>query len=210
MARSGEQYKLFETEARFENGFLYKPDFISEDEEELLIAFIEAQPMKHATDGTGKYASKRRYANFGWQYDFKHERLIPGPELPKFLGRFARRIEKMLDLPRGRVVEALINEYPKGAAIGWHKDNEPFEHVIGLSLSGWARMRLRPAGSGGTKRIQALEVEPRSVYVLQGASRENWQHSIANTKTLRYSITFRTLPKGTRTPRRTYGSARRS
>lgn len=209
MPRAGSQYKLFETEARFENGFRYRPDFITEDEEELLLSFIAAQRLTHATGGDeGQYLAKRRHKHFGWGYDFRKDRLVPGPELPPFLGRFARRIEKMLDLSRGRVVEALINEYSPGAAIGWHKDNEPFEHVVGISLAGWASMRLRPLrgrGKRNAKDVIALEVEPRSVYVMQGPSRTDFQHSVAPTKTLRYSITFRTLPKDMKTPRRTYG-----
>jgi len=89
--------------------------------------------------------------------------------------------------------------------VGWHKDNEPFEHVVGISLAGWAKMRLRPLARRGKRRasdIEALEVGPRSVYVMQGDVRDNWQHSIAPTKTLRYSITFRTLPKNMRTPKK--------
>jgi hypothetical protein len=37
------------------------------------------------------------------------------------------------------------------------------------------------------------QILPRSGYVLSGAARYAWQHSIPPTKALRYSITFRTL-----------------
>jgi alkylated DNA repair dioxygenase AlkB len=36
---------------------------------------------------------------------------------------------------------------------------------------------------------------PRSRYVLAGAARSFWQHSIPPTKDVRYSMTFRTLNK---------------
>jgi alkylated DNA repair dioxygenase AlkB len=36
-------------------------------------------------------------------------------------------------------------------------------------------------------------MEPRSAYVLAGAARFAWQHSIPATTALRYSITFWTL-----------------
>src|SRR3989338_11271047 len=108
MKRAGAQYKLFETEARLENGLRYRPDFITADEEEALLVWIGALDLTHAKGGAkGEYEAKRRHANFGWSYDFKREELIPGPPLPPFLGRFVRRIEKCLYLPRGRVVEAL-------------------------------------------------------------------------------------------------------
>ena len=209
MKRAGAQYKLFETEARLENGLRYRPDFITADEEEALLVWIGALDLTHAKGGAkGEYEAKRRHANFGWSYDFKREELIPGPPLPPFLGRFARRIEKWLDLPRGRVVEALVNEYTEGTGLGWHCDSESFEHVVGISLSGWVKMRFRPLvghkpeNKGGQTSIKStgVELEPRSVYLMAGPVRWDWQHSVAPARTLRYSITFRTLPSSIRIP----------
>ena len=205
MKRSGGQYKLFETGAELPIGFRYRPDFITEDEEELLLSFIAAQDMKRVSGGQGdRYRGKRHYKHFGWWYDEKNARFVIGPALPKFLRRFARRIEKWLALPRGRVAEALINEYPNGYGIGWHQDKEPFAHVVGISLAGWSTMRLRKSPARTASRraspVESLELEPRSVYVLEGPSRTDYQHSIAPTRTLRYSITFRTLPKNIRVP----------
>ena len=202
MVRSGTQYKLFDAPVHFASGLVYRPRFITKDEEELLLEFISAQDLHHAKGGEkGEYGAKRRHKQFGWGYDFKRDRFVPGPPLPRFLGRFSRRIEKWLDLPRGKVVEALINEYTPGSALGWHRDNERFEHIVGISLGGWARMRFRPIrkrGSYDPKEVVSLELEPRSAYVMQKDVRWSWQHSVAATRTLRYSITFRTLPAGIR------------
>jgi alkylated DNA repair dioxygenase AlkB len=41
--------------------------------------------------------------------------------------------------------------------------------------------------------VAEVSLEPRTAYVLAGAARFAWQHSIPATKALRYSITFRTL-----------------
>jgi hypothetical protein len=41
-------------------------------------------------------------------------------------------------------------------------------------------------------------VAPRSIYLLRGAARWGWQHSVAPTKVLRYSITLRTPAAGRR------------
>ena len=38
-----------------------------------------------------------------------------------------------------------------------------------------------------------MTAEPRSVYLLRGPSRTEWEHSIRPVKELRYSVTFRTL-----------------
>ena len=41
-----------------------------------------------------------------------------------------------------------------------------------------------------------VEAAPRSAYVLSGAAREEWEHSLPPGAALRYSITFRTLRDG--------------
>jgi DNA oxidative demethylase len=67
-----------------------------------------------------------------------------------------------------------------------------FDIVVGVSLLSPCRMRFRREAAG-ERRAFALELEPRSGYVLAGASRAAWQHHVPPTKALRYSITFRTL-----------------
>ena len=41
--------------------------------------------------------------------------------------------------------------------------------------------------------ILSMELQPRSIYLMSGPSRESWQHSIAPVKELRYSIMLRDL-----------------
>ena len=48
------------------------------------------------------------------------------------------------------------------------------------------------AATAGWERV-SLTAEPRSLYLLRGPSRTEWEHSIPAVDTLRYSITFRTL-----------------
>jgi alkylated DNA repair dioxygenase AlkB len=48
-------------------------------------------------------------------------------------------------------------------------------------------------GKGDARQVAEITLKPRSAYVLAGAARFTWQHSIPATKALRYSITFRTL-----------------
>lgn len=221
MPRSGNQAKLFDTGLCLPTGLVYKPDFITPEEEAEILSYIQDLPLEEAQ--YKEYTAKRRHFSLGWGYDFEEKKFIPGPPLPPFLRQVQIRIGKWLDIPPKRIVEALINEYSPGSALGWHRDNEGFEHVIGLSLSGWARMRFRPIHSvrkltldtrsdlrdianfngefsNGVKRrrdsknVVALELEPRSAYIMQKDIRWNWQHSVAKTKAMRYSITFRTLP----------------
>ena len=41
----------------------------------------------------------------------------------------------------------------------------------------------------------AIDLPPRSAYIMRGAARWNWQHAVSPTRELRYSITFRTLAR---------------
>jgi len=193
MTRPGAQNKLFDTAKHLPNGFIYRPEFITESEERKLLDTILKLPLEHAR--FKEYTSKRLLIGFGWGYDYEKKVLVPGDPLPKFLELTARKIAKWLDIPRARVVEALINEYPPGTQIGWHRDSESFEHIVGISLNGWCRLRLRPIKGMKTVKPTVVDLEARSAYLMQGASRWDWQHSIAPTKTHRFSITFRTLPR---------------
>jgi len=195
MKRAGAQGKLFDTASVLANGFSYYPEFITPAEEATLLGVIQTLPLEHAP-GYEEKKARRRILSFGRTYDYEREVLVPGPALPPFLESVQRKIAKRLDIPKSHIVEALITEYAPGTPLGWHRDNESYELIAGLSLSGWARLRLRPLPrAGDPKDIQSIELEPRSLYIMRGDSRWKWQHSVAETRTLRYSITFRTLPK---------------
>ncbi len=200
MSKSPQQIKLLDSPLQLPTGLVYKPDFITHEEEAYIISHLELIPLEAAR--VREYTAKRRHFNFGWNYDFEKKKLISGPPLPPFLKRLQIRIAKWLDISPKRVVEALVNEYSPGSPLGWHKDNEDFEHIVGISLAGWAQIKFRPIKQKDAKKnhkeIITLDLEPRSAYIMQKDIRHKWLHSVSPTKVLRYSITFRTLPKGIR------------
>lgn len=200
------QSTLFETGSlSLPNGFVYRPDFLTEAEEGELLGYFLDLPFEHSR--LGEYVAKRRLVGFGWGFDFRAKKLVEGPPLPPFLQPLQRKIGKWLDIPAWRVAEALITEYPPGAAIGWHRDNEKFESIVGISLSGRCRMRLRPRSWRLRGRMRdrsdvvVLPLAPRSAYIMQGESRWEFQHSVSPVTELRYSITLRTLPSSFPKPR---------
>ncbi|MEO8754753.1 MAG: alpha-ketoglutarate-dependent dioxygenase AlkB [Casimicrobiaceae bacterium] len=89
-------------------------------------------------------------------------------------------------------VHALVSEYRPGTPIGWHRDKPDYGIVVGVSLAGWGRMRFRPFAAPDARHTVALDLAPRSAYVMRDAIRWDWQHSMPPTKELRYSITLRT------------------
>jgi alkylated DNA repair dioxygenase AlkB len=98
-----------------------------------------------------------------------------------------------MSVPEEAIQEVLVTRYPPGAGIGWHRDAPMFgATVLGVSLAGCCRMRFQRT-VGGERHTTEAVLRPRSSYVLTGAARFAWQHSIPSTKELRFSITFRTL-----------------
>src|SRR5919199_337206 len=98
------------------------------------------------------------------------------------------RAAELAGLKPDDFVEALVQRYPAGSTIGWHRDAPAFGIVVGISLGGPGRLRFQ-RGKGEHRRVWDLLLEPRSGYVLAGEARSSWQHSIPPTKELRFSIT---------------------
>ncbi|HEY1706817.1 MAG TPA: alpha-ketoglutarate-dependent dioxygenase AlkB [Rhizomicrobium sp.] len=83
-----------------------------------------------------------------------------------------------------------MTEYAPGAGIGWHRDKPMFEDVVAISLLSPCTLRFRKRGGTGWQRA-SMAVQPRSAYLLRGAARREWEHSVPPVSTLRYSVTFR-------------------
>jgi len=171
-------------------GFFYQPDFISHDEEQALIE--EIQRLEFSTLTMHGVTARRRVIHYGWLYGYESFQISPGPDIPAFMQPLRERVAKLANIEPEEVAEALLTEYSPGATIGWHRDAPAFGLVLAVSLAGACRLRLQK-GKGEERETAELVVEPRSLYMLAGPVRNQWQHSIPPTKELRYSITFRTL-----------------
>jgi alkylated DNA repair dioxygenase AlkB len=173
-------------------GWDYRSDFIDADEEAGLLALIATLPL-HEARYKG-YTARRRVANFGTAYDYDDNRLLPGPPMPQALEPLRARAAAWIGEPPEALSSALVAEYRPGVPLGWHRDVPDFETVVGISLAGTARMRFRryPPLQPKKADVVSLELAPRSAYVLRAEARWGWQHSVAPTPALRYSITFRT------------------
>lgn len=179
------------------DGFGYRADLIPPDREEALVSAIRELPFR-PFDFHG-HPGNRRVVSFGLRYDYTGGELRPAPDIPAFLLPLRERAAALADVPAAALVHALVTEYAPGAGIGWHRDRPVFDLVIGISLLAACRLRLRRKIGPGWQRA-AILLEPRSAYLLRGAVRWDWQHSIAPMEVTRYSITFRSLkgPAGRR------------
>jgi alkylated DNA repair dioxygenase AlkB len=197
------QPSLFDEPAALPNGLVFARGFLTPDEERHLLAAIEGLQLHEAQ--YKEYTAKRRIASFGAEYDFAANELKPAPGLPPFLAPLQEKVAAWVGFPPDRFTHALVSEYRPGTPLGWHRDVPQFEVIVGVSLAADARMRFRPWPPRKGQALLALDLPPRSAYVLRDEVRWRWQHSVEATKALRYSITFRTSASG-RVPRE--GAAR--
>jgi len=182
------QLSLLGAGAKLPEGFQYQPDLVSPDQEERALEQIRQLPLKEF-EFQG-YVGKRRVKSYGWQYDFNERMLRRTDDMPSWLLPLRELAAELAGMEPNALQQALVTEYDVGAAIGWHRDKAMFGQVIGISLLSSCRFRLRRKVGGGWERA-SLIVEPRSAYLLSGASRTEWEHSIPAVDALRYSITFR-------------------
>ena len=195
---AAEQQALFDDVHAGPPGLHYKTDFIDVDEERRLLESIRSLPFQEA-EYRG-YTAKRRIVSYGAGYDFDANVLRPAPAVPVFLHPLRDRVAERLGLQADALTHALVTEYRPGTQLGWHRDVPDFATVVGISLATACRMRFRPYPPQRGQRVFTLELAPRSMYVLAGAVRWQWQHGVPPTPGLRYSITFRTLAPRARKP----------
>ena len=177
VARQGE---LFPEARPFPGGLAYAAELITPADEKRLIEAIRELPLLEAR--YKDYTARRRIVSYGSAYDFESNERRAAPSIPQFLLPLRVRVARWAGVPERR-----------------------FEHaLVSVSLGAACRMRFRPypPSHGPPFGVRAapgpfdLALEPRSAYLLRDAVRWGWQHSIAPTESLRYSITFRTLRGG--------------
>ncbi|MEP6943274.1 MAG: alpha-ketoglutarate-dependent dioxygenase AlkB [Betaproteobacteria bacterium] len=194
--QSSPQAELFDNPAPLPHGLVYLQEFITPAQEAKLVESIAPLPFREAR--FQQYLARRRVVHFHPQseterYDKGDADTFSSGPLPPFLVTLQQTVATRLAIDPAQFVHALVTEYRPGTPIGWHRDKPIYGVVAGLSLAGWGRMRFRPLDSKAPKDAMVLlDLAPRSLYMMQGAIRWDWQHSLLPTRTLRYSITFRT------------------
>jgi alkylated DNA repair dioxygenase AlkB len=187
---------LFPVQPAFPQGFEYFPDFITEGEEKELLKAISGIEL-HTFLFLG-YEAKRKVASFGYDYSFDKKALSKGSDIPQVFDSLIKKVAAHLATGKDDFAELLVTEYPAGSVINWHRDAFPFDRIAGISLLSDCIFKLRPHGKAKQTRSSVISfpVRKRSLYIIDGLSRTDWQHSIAPVKNVRYSITLRTLRKG--------------
>ena len=173
-------------------GLVYLRELITPEEEAGLLGELEA--LRFDPIVMHGRAAKRTGRHFGLDYDYESRTPRPGEPAPAWLLPARERAAELAGVEPEELVEILVQRYPAGSTIGWHRDAPAFDKVVGVSLGGSSRLRFQ-RGKGERRRVWEVTLEPRSGYLLDDEARRSWEHSIPPTKELRYSITFRTLRK---------------
>lgn len=184
---------LFPIEPDFPKGFSYSPGFLTEDEEMGL--YKEIQKLKLHNFNFQGFTANRKVASFGYDYSFENASLSKGKDIPRIFDFLIEKVSKRLSIAPGEFAELLVTEYPVGSVINWHRDAPPFDIIAGISLMADCTFRLRPHDKTKQNRASVISfpVKRRSLYIIEGSARSDWQHSITPVKQTRYSITLRTL-----------------
>ena len=197
MAGGGDNLNLLENTVKVPDGFVYHENFVSQSEEQELISEIRKlnlTPFKYY-----QFTGKRRTVSFGWEYEFGARDITVAPETPEFLWPFRKRAGALFNIAPDSLVQTSVIEYSTGSPIGWHRDIPHFGAVVGISLGSSCRMRFREYVRGRSnkaasrQKVLAIELQPRSIYLMSGPARESWQHAIPPVKELRYAIMMRTV-----------------
>ena len=185
-----EQLTLFDAGPSLPDGFRYHAGVITPAAEAALLDELRTLPFRDFE--FHGYTGRRRVVSYGWHYDFAAGALRRADDMPPFLVALRDDAARFAGVDPSELQHVLVTEYGAGAGIGWHRDKAVFGDVVGVSLLAPCVFRLRRAAGTGWERV-SLTAEPRSVYLLSGVSRTEWEHSIPAVDALRYSITFRNL-----------------
>jgi DNA oxidative demethylase len=172
------------------DGLVYRPELVPADVEAELLDVLET--LRFDPIVIRGQAARRTARHYGLDYDYEARTPMPGEPVPDWLLPARAIAADFAGFEPEELVEILVQRYPPGSTIGWHRDAPACGTVMGLSLGGSSRLRFQ-RGKGDARRVFEVLLEPRSGYVLSGKARSSWEHSIPPTKELRYSITFRTL-----------------
>lgn len=166
---------LFYSEIPNIQGLTYTPNYITTEQEQLLISQIDKQTWLNDL--------KRRVQHYGYKYDYKARKITSDLKI----GNIPDWLQILPNFD-----QVIINEYLTGQRITPHIDCIPCfsDTICSLSLLEPCEMILE------RDNIKySIILEPRSLLAFQGEARYKWRHSIpqrkSNIKNRRVSITYR-------------------
>lgn len=125
---------------------------------------------------------------YGVNYTYAHD-LTPSNKIPKVMQKLLDEINREFSKSYNSI---LVNEYPVGGEIPYHKDDEEMldqsEGVLGLTIFGDGMVNFKQ----GTKHIPYL-LAPGVAYLMEDKCLTDWSHSRDSHSRVTISYTFRKM-----------------
>jgi alkylated DNA repair dioxygenase AlkB len=163
-------------------------DFVSPLEEAKLIAAIETLDLPRVVIDPSNPRSKQAY---GWDY-LPDDTILACPRLPSEFDDLQARAAMRAGLAADELVQGMLIRYDPGSIIQWHLDKAVWDRVIGISLGEGTTIGFRKR-VGDTYDVRAIELPPRSIYVMTGEARYTFEHGLPPVCGKRWSVTFRSF-----------------
>jgi DNA oxidative demethylase len=105
------------------------PAFLSADEERTLL--VELEQLEFRDVVMHGVPARRKARHFGLDYNYEQRAHVEEAEpLPPWLAPLRERCAALAGVEADELVEALVQRYPEGATIGWHRDAPSFGVVV--------------------------------------------------------------------------------
>lgn len=170
-------------------GLRLATEFLSEDEEAMLIALMERSGLEYPD--YAREAGRARHT-YGWRYDFQHDCFREGDAMPPAFTEIRDRAAAFGGVSTGELVECLLNRYDAGAGMPSHLDKDVWDCVIGISLGSHSTLHMTDDSSDCVHDVP-VELARRSIYVFSGDARYLYKHGLDPAPGTRWSITFRSF-----------------
>ncbi|KAJ2116563.1 hypothetical protein IW146_001430 [Coemansia sp. RSA 922] len=197
-------------------GLYYIADFISEQEEQDILAHIREDEEREISTGGGSdkwHRIQERYVkHYGHSFDYQTKHVgdaakTASQQLPLWSQSFIERMSECIPAHAFEPDMLTIQRYPPGAGISFHVDSHTaFTDTLAvLSMGTPVQMDFRKPGAHKAV-LTSLDLEPRSLLLLTGEARYAWEHAIRIRRTdlvngairerqERWSITIRKVNK---------------
>jgi alkylated DNA repair dioxygenase AlkB len=173
-------------------GLIYIPNFINEHESQEIMDMLKI--MKWT--GITLSSNSRRVAQFGYTYSYDRSGVNPTTPISDYFKKLisSTKINKIIGNKLNYEFDQLIiNEYKPGHQISAHTDHVTyFDDMIACITIG----QSVPISFQKNNEEKTIDVAANSMYIMTGDSRYLWKHCLKNnTKSIRYSLTFRKVKK---------------
>lgn len=189
-------------------GFCIRNDFVSVEEETMLLRDIDARPWERQLS--------RRTQHYGWRFEYTSKSCVRIDEsIPATFRRLV--LDRLRVVANCEImwldgvednVQCTVNEYQRGQGIAPHVDTHAAfdDGILALSLGSGVGLRLRKVAGDIRHPNYNVWLERRSLITYVGEARYAFAHGIISRKgdlldsqwvlrNRRVSVTFRNLPR---------------